>query len=80
MGEGEGGWIESVALTHVYDYVQTRPPVGSCCVTQGAQPGAPGQPEGRDRAGRWKEVQEGQDLCLLTADSRCCVAETKTTL
>ena len=27
-----------------------------------------------------KEVQEGGDICLLIADSRCCVTETKTTL
>ena len=27
-----------------------------------------------------REVQEGGDICILMADSRCCVAETKTTL
>ena len=27
-----------------------------------------------------REVQEGGDICILTADSRCSVAETNTTL
>ena len=54
--------------------------VGSCCITQGAQPGAlwwPGEVGGWD--GTW-QVQEGGDICILTADSCCCIAETNTTL
>ena len=26
----------------------------------------------------WEETQEGGDICILTASSRCCTAETKT--
>ena len=29
--------------------------------------------------GAGKEVQEGGDICILTADSCCCMAETNTT-
>jgi len=27
-----------------------------------------------------KEAQEGGDICILMADSHCCIAETRTTL
>ena len=27
-----------------------------------------------------REPKEGQDICLFLADSRCCTAETNTTL
>ena len=27
-----------------------------------------------------REAQEGRDICLLIADSRCCTAEPNTTL
>ena len=27
-----------------------------------------------------REVPEGEDICILMADSHCCVAETNTTL
>ena len=33
---------------------------------------------GGRRGGR--EVQEGGDICILMADSHCCMAETDTTL
>ena len=36
--------------------------------------------EGWDGAGPRREVQEGRDLGLLTADSRRCVAEADTAL
>ena len=36
--------------------------------------------EGWDRVGSRREVQEGEDLCIPTADSCCCTAETNTTL
>ena len=39
---------------------------GGCCVTQGAQPGALGQP-----GGGGGEAQEGADVGTLLADS-CC--------
>ena len=35
---------------------------------------------GRIEWGVGKEVQEGGDMCILTADSCCCMAETNTTL
>ena len=37
--------------------------VGSCCITQEPQPCA--------------LCQEGRDICILMADSRCCMAEAK---
>jgi len=30
--------------------------------------------------GGGREVQEGREVCILMADSRCCTAETNTTL
>ena len=40
VGEGEGGTnSESIIETYVLSYVNRRP-VGSCCITQGAQPDA----------------------------------------
>ena len=53
--------------------------VGSCCITQGAQPAALWQPSGVIwRGGR--EAQGEQDRCILIADSPCSTAETNTTL
>ena len=37
-------------------------------------------PEGWDGVGGEKEAQEGGDICILTADSHCCMAETKTNI
>ena len=36
--------------------------------------------EGCDGGRSGKEVQEGGDICILMADSHCCMAETNTTL
>ena len=36
--------------------------------------------EGWDGEGDGREVQEGGDTCILMADSRCCAAESNTTL
>ena len=36
-------------------------------------------PEGWERRGE-REAQEGEDICILIADLRCCTAETHTTL
>ena len=47
----------------------------SCCIIQGAQPGALRQPRGVGWGRR--EVQEGGNICILMADSRCCIAGTK---
>ena len=34
---------------------------------------------GRDEVGSGKEVQEGGDMCILRAHSRCSMAQTNTT-
>ena len=36
--------------------------------------------EGRDGVGGRREVQEGGDICILMADSHCCMAETNIAL
>ena len=36
--------------------------------------------EGWDGGDGRKEVQDGGDICILTADSHCCTAETNTVL
>ena len=36
--------------------------------------------EGRDGLGGGRDVQEGGDICILMADSHCCMAETNITL
>ena len=33
-----------------------------------------------DGLGGTREVQEGGDICIPVADSRCCIGETNTTL
>ena len=50
--------------------------------TQGAQPSsALWQPRGVGWGGvLGGEIQEGGDICILMADSHCCMAETNTTL
>ena len=39
-GKERVGQIERVALKHIHYHMQSRLPVGSCYITQGAQPGA----------------------------------------
>ena len=34
-----------------------------------------GDLEGWDGGGGGREAQEGGDICILTADSHCCIAE-----
>ena len=46
---------------------------------QGAQFSAVMTQRGEMREG-WEEAQEGEDICLLIADSHCCTAEINTTL
>ena len=41
--------------------------MGSCCVTQGAQPGALGQPRGWDGIGGRREAQDGGTTYILMA-------------
>ena len=59
----------------------SKEPVGICCMTQGAQPGALWQPWGVGWSGRWKGgVQGGGNICKSMADSCLCMAETATAL
>ena len=58
--------------------MENRQLVGSCCLTEGAQPGALWQARGVGWGGR--EVQEGGNVCMPVADSRWCMAETNTAL
>ena len=43
--------------------------MGSCCIAQGAQPGAPDDLDRWEQVGGGREVQEGVDKCILRADS-----------
>ena len=54
--------------------------MGICCIAQGAQQGALLQPGGVGWGGGTREVQEGGDIHIPTADSHCCMAETDTAL
>ena len=45
-------------------HVQDREPVRICCMIQGTQSAALRQPGGVGRGGRWREVQEGGDICI----------------
>ena len=49
----------------------------SCCVIQGAQRGTY---DNLDVRMGWGKVQEGGDICLLMADSFCCIAKANTML
>ena len=40
QGKERAGRIEKVALPYIHYHVEDSQLVGSCCVTQGAQPGA----------------------------------------
>lgn len=42
--------------------------MGSCCITQGTQPGALGQHRGWNGVGGGKEGQEEEDICISMAD------------
>ena len=54
--------------------------MGVCCITQGAQPGALGQPRRVGWDGSGKEFHERGNICIPMADSCWCIAETNTTL
>ena len=49
-------------------------------MTQEAQPTLYDNLEDWYRVGRWGEVQKVRDVCILMADSHCCMAETNITL
>ena len=73
------GCIESSADVDVYT-TMCRKVAGSSCIAQGVEIGALGQPTRVGWGQGWREAQEGGDICILTADSRCCTAEPTTTL
>ena len=54
--------------------------MGICCIAQRAQLGALLQPGGVGGGGGTREVQEGGDIHIPTADSHCSMAETDTAL
>ena len=56
--------------------MENRQLVGICCMTQGAQIGALGQPRGGDGVGGGKKAQEGGGICIPVADSWWCMPET----
>ena len=75
MEEGKGGMNETVTLKCIRYHMADRELVGSCYMTKGAQPGAL---EGGDGVGGRREVQDRGNICVLTADSCCYMAETST--
>ena len=51
--------------------------MGSCYVARGAQLGASvPQMSGTGWGGSEEEAQEGWDICVYTANSHCCIADT----
>ena len=67
-------WSFSFSISPLHDHVQNRQPVGSCWITQGAQPSAPRWPSRRGE----REAAEGGDKCTLSADSLCWAADPTT--
>ena len=63
-GEGKG-WTAREALKHVHHHMQNRQPVGTRCVTQGAQPTALCQPRGV--GGEFKREETDAYLWLIRA-------------
>jgi len=77
-GKQRVGWVEREALKYIHYHVWNRWLMGSCCITQEAQPGALWWPRGVG----WEGGMEAQDrgvICTLMASSHCCTAETDTT-
>ena len=50
--------------------------MGICCMAQETQTEALYQPRGVDGEGDGREVQKGGDICIPTANSCWCLAET----
>ena len=77
-GKQRVGWVEREALKYIHYHVWNRWLMGSCCITQEAQPGALWWPRGVG----WEGGREAQDrgvIYTLMASSHCCTAETGTT-
>ena len=66
---------ESSIETYTVPYVK-QIVVGSGCITQEVQPGALWQPREVRWGGGGRYVQEWGVICILMADSHCCMAET----
>ena len=49
---------------------------GKLLITKGAQPGLCDNLKGWDRGWGGSKTLEGRDICILMADSCCCMAET----
>ena len=78
----ESSTIDRVALIYLHFHVPNIELVGSACKAQWAQVGAlcwDTKVRVGGRGGSGREVQEGGDICIHIADSRCC-RETNTTL
>ena len=75
VGEGEGGTNWEIRID-IHTLPCAKHLAGMCCIAQGAQFGTLRRP-------RWvggREVQEGGDICIHTADSLCRTVEINTTL
>ena len=74
-GESGMNWESSIDL---YTLPCIKQLVGSCYTAQGAQLSTLWWPGGVG-CGDAREAQEGGDICILIADSRCSIAETNAT-
>ena len=54
--------------------------MGSCYITQPAQPGALWQPRGVGWGEKWEGYSRRGNIRILMADSHCCMAKVSTTL
>ena len=79
-GKERLGRGKRVALIYIRYHMRNSLLVGNHCTAQGAQLSALGWPRGVGWGGSGKESQQGRDMCIHRADSRCCTAETNTTL
>ena len=72
-------WVGQIERgAEAYALPRAEEPVGGCCVTQGAQLCVL---EGWDEGWRWEgSSREKGYMCIYMADSRCCTAESNTTL
>ena len=79
-GEGEGFQTEKVTQTYIHYHVKYRRLVGSCYITQSStRHHSVTVCRGGVGLG-WEEVQQGGDICIVMADSHCCMKEANTVL
>ena len=81
--EGEGGrtWDTGIDICVLpcVKHTASGNLLETCRIAQGAQLSALWRPRGEGRVGG-REVQEGRDICIHTADLPHCTLETNTTL